>query len=185
MHIRHVISVSGGKDSTATLLLALERVPREQIVAFFLRATKSRLRMRIWMIWKITWASKSIASKPTFLPRSLQSADLSRGTNASGANIERLRCLTRKGVRYPSAISLGISCIASCAVVVPRSRNRFKKLAGWAADGESAGPTRPSVGHWRFCIRPAIRFWIYAYGKAGFRPGWPNSAPKNSSAISP
>ena len=35
MHIRHVISVSGGKDSTATLLLALERVPREQIVAFF------------------------------------------------------------------------------------------------------------------------------------------------------
>ena len=35
MHIRHVISVSGGKDSTATLLLALERVPREQIVAIF------------------------------------------------------------------------------------------------------------------------------------------------------
>ena len=34
-HIRHVISVSGGKDSTATLLLALERVPREQIVAIF------------------------------------------------------------------------------------------------------------------------------------------------------
>jgi hypothetical protein len=35
VHIRHVISVSGGKDSTATLLLALERVPREQIVAIF------------------------------------------------------------------------------------------------------------------------------------------------------
>ena len=35
MNIRHVISVSGGKDSTATLLLALNRVPREQIVAIF------------------------------------------------------------------------------------------------------------------------------------------------------
>ncbi len=33
--ICHVISVSGGKDSTATLLLALNRVPREQIVAIF------------------------------------------------------------------------------------------------------------------------------------------------------
>ena len=33
--ICHVVSVSGGKDSTATLLLALERVPREQIVAIF------------------------------------------------------------------------------------------------------------------------------------------------------
>ena len=35
MRIRHVVSVSGGKDSTATLLLALARVPREQTVAIF------------------------------------------------------------------------------------------------------------------------------------------------------
>ena len=32
---RHVVSVSGGKDSTATLLLALNKVQREQIVAIF------------------------------------------------------------------------------------------------------------------------------------------------------
>jgi 3'-phosphoadenosine 5'-phosphosulfate sulfotransferase (PAPS reductase)/FAD synthetase len=31
----HVISVSGGKDSTATLLIALDRVPRENIQAIF------------------------------------------------------------------------------------------------------------------------------------------------------
>ena len=31
----HVISVSGGKDSTATLLLALERVPRDRIYPIF------------------------------------------------------------------------------------------------------------------------------------------------------
>ena len=35
MNIRHVISVSGGKDSTATLLLAMNRVPREQVMAIF------------------------------------------------------------------------------------------------------------------------------------------------------
>lgn len=35
MKTMHVISVSGGKDSTATLLLALSRVPREQITAIF------------------------------------------------------------------------------------------------------------------------------------------------------
>lgn len=32
---RHVISVSGGKDSAATLLLALERCPRESVVPIF------------------------------------------------------------------------------------------------------------------------------------------------------
>ncbi|MHB8322636.1 MAG: phosphoadenosine phosphosulfate reductase domain-containing protein [Acidithiobacillus sp.] len=31
----HVVSVSGGKDSTATLLLALDKVPRNQIMAIF------------------------------------------------------------------------------------------------------------------------------------------------------
>ena len=35
MSIRHVISVSGGKDSTATLLLALQRLPRDKIMAIF------------------------------------------------------------------------------------------------------------------------------------------------------
>ncbi len=35
MTTRHVVSVSGGKDSTATLLLALERVGREQLTAIF------------------------------------------------------------------------------------------------------------------------------------------------------
>ncbi len=35
MTARHVVSVSGGKDSTATLLLALERVGREQLTAIF------------------------------------------------------------------------------------------------------------------------------------------------------
>lgn len=35
MAVRHVISVSGGKDSTATLLLALQRVPRNDIMAIF------------------------------------------------------------------------------------------------------------------------------------------------------
>jgi 3'-phosphoadenosine 5'-phosphosulfate sulfotransferase (PAPS reductase)/FAD synthetase len=35
VNIRHVVSVSGGKDSTATLLLALNKVPRNQIVAIF------------------------------------------------------------------------------------------------------------------------------------------------------
>lgn len=35
MTIRHVISVSGGKDSTATLLLALERFPRDTVVPIF------------------------------------------------------------------------------------------------------------------------------------------------------
>ncbi|MBS1169535.1 MAG: phosphoadenosine phosphosulfate reductase [Burkholderiaceae bacterium] len=34
-NIRHVISVSGGKDSAATLLLALERCPREAVVPIF------------------------------------------------------------------------------------------------------------------------------------------------------
>lgn len=33
--IKHVISVSGGKDSTATLLIALENCPRESIVPIF------------------------------------------------------------------------------------------------------------------------------------------------------
>ena len=33
--IKHVISVSGGKDSTATLLLALENCPRKSIVPIF------------------------------------------------------------------------------------------------------------------------------------------------------
>lgn len=31
----HVVSISGGKDSTATLLIALERCPRENVVAIF------------------------------------------------------------------------------------------------------------------------------------------------------
>ena len=35
MSILHVVSVSGGKDSTATLLLALDRFPRESIVPIF------------------------------------------------------------------------------------------------------------------------------------------------------
>ena len=35
MKIAHVISVSGGKDSTATLILALSRVPRESIIPIF------------------------------------------------------------------------------------------------------------------------------------------------------
>ncbi|KUM02732.1 phosphoadenosine phosphosulfate reductase family protein [Chromobacterium subtsugae] len=35
MSVMHVVSVSGGKDSTATLLLALERVPRENIRPIF------------------------------------------------------------------------------------------------------------------------------------------------------
>lgn len=35
MTIRHVVSVSGGKDSTATLLLALENCPRDSIVPIF------------------------------------------------------------------------------------------------------------------------------------------------------
>ena len=35
MQIKHVISVSGGKDSLATLLLALERCPRENVVPIF------------------------------------------------------------------------------------------------------------------------------------------------------
>ena len=30
--IKHVVSVSGGKDSAATLLLALERCPRDSVV---------------------------------------------------------------------------------------------------------------------------------------------------------
>ncbi|MDE2105539.1 MAG: phosphoadenosine phosphosulfate reductase family protein [Patescibacteria group bacterium] len=34
-NFRHVISVSGGKDSTATLLLALERCPKESIIPIF------------------------------------------------------------------------------------------------------------------------------------------------------
>lgn len=33
--MKHVISVSGGKDSTATLLLALERMPRESVLPVF------------------------------------------------------------------------------------------------------------------------------------------------------
>ncbi len=35
MKIMHVVSVSGGKDSTATLLLALNRIPRENLRAIF------------------------------------------------------------------------------------------------------------------------------------------------------
>lgn len=35
MSIKHVVSVSGGKDSAATLLLALERCPRENVVPIF------------------------------------------------------------------------------------------------------------------------------------------------------
>lgn len=35
MPTRHVISFSGGKDSTATLLLALQRVPRESLIPIF------------------------------------------------------------------------------------------------------------------------------------------------------
>lgn len=33
--IKHVVSVSGGKDSAATLLLALERCPRESVIPIF------------------------------------------------------------------------------------------------------------------------------------------------------
>ncbi len=35
MTIKHVVSVSGGKDSAATLLLALERCPRENVIPIF------------------------------------------------------------------------------------------------------------------------------------------------------
>ncbi|WP_219209201.1 phosphoadenosine phosphosulfate reductase domain-containing protein [Variovorax boronicumulans] len=35
MSIKHVVSVSGGKDSTATLLIALERCPREDVLPIF------------------------------------------------------------------------------------------------------------------------------------------------------
>jgi len=35
LRVQHVVSVSGGKDSTATLLLALRRVPRERLRAIF------------------------------------------------------------------------------------------------------------------------------------------------------
>lgn len=52
----HVISVSGGKDSTATLLLALERVPRASLRAILSIRAMNMLRCTtIWPTWSRRW----------------------------------------------------------------------------------------------------------------------------------
>ena len=43
MTIRHVVSVSGGKDSTATLLIALERFGRERVTPILMTALATGL----------------------------------------------------------------------------------------------------------------------------------------------
>ncbi len=104
MRIRHVISVSGGKDSTATLLLALARVPREQVVAIFcdtgneipitykyLDHLEQHLGIRIHRL-KADF-SKEIAAKRKFIARDQRIGRDSKGRKVRWTNKAKRRAL--------------------------------------------------------------------------------------------
>ena len=140
MHIRHVISVSGGKDSTATLLLALERVPREQIVAIFcdtgneipvthayLDDLESHLGIRIHRL-KADFSAE-IAAKRRFIARDQRMKREYQRVPVRDA----LGCLvpardSQGLVRYRTALKKGVEI----QEVVPKTRKAHGKKVRWS-----------------------------------------------------
>ena len=140
MHIRHVISVSGGKDSTATLLLALERVPREQIVAIFcdtgneipvtheyLDDLESHLGIRIHRLKADL--SAEIAAKRRFIARDQRTKREYQRVTVRDAQGRIVPARDSQGlIRYRTALKKGVEI----QEVVPKTRKAHGKKVRWS-----------------------------------------------------
>ncbi len=116
--ILHVVSVSGGKDSTATLLLALQRLPRERVRAIFcdtgneheavyeyLDYLESELRIKIERL-KADF-SEQIANKRMFIARDTRTGR-KNGKRVRWSNKAKRRALS---VLHPTGIPFLDLCL--------------------------------------------------------------------------
>jgi len=70
MRVIHVISVSGGKDSTATLLIAIERCGRENIIAIFCDTGNEHADTYAYLEYlEVTLSIKIVRLKADFAPQ--------------------------------------------------------------------------------------------------------------------
>lgn len=110
MTIKHVISVSGGKDSTATLLMALERCPREHVLPIFSDTGNEHAETYAYLDYlelaldiKITRLkadfTAQLAAKRRFIARDVRTGRDKHGRRLRWSNKAKRRALA---VMYPS-----------------------------------------------------------------------------------
>lgn len=177
----HVVSVSGGKDSTATLLLALERCPAECVVPIYCDTGNEHAEVYEYLAYleqalDITILrlkadfSEQIASKRRFIAndqRTRREYETVPVFEADGVTPVPKRdgsgrIVMRKVLRH------GVWAVEPV--------QKTKKIGGGV---RCAGPTKPSAGRWPSFTRPATRSSTSACGKADFPPARRSSAPRN------
>ena len=184
--IKHVVSVSGGKDSTATLLIALGRFGRGRVTPIFcdtgnehslvhkhLEYLEKALDIEIVRLQANFDAE--IATKRQFVARDQRTGrdyDTALVFDGDGNPVPRRdgrgNIVTKKAKRN--------------GVEVLEPVQKTRKVGG---GHRIRWRTRPNGGRCLHSTRPATRFWIYACGKGDSPQGRRNSAPKSSSATSP